>query len=136
MKLSRDVSGSEAARALQRLGFVIQRQTGSHLILRRESRTVVVPRHKPLKPGTLKGIIEQAGLKLEQFVEELWSRCGPCRSISPPAPVTNTSAMKPPEWPLNQTTRKLRAIETIWEDLARNEWRFDQLKAREQRGSP
>lgn len=71
MKLPRDVNGSEAARALQRRGFMIQRQTGSHLILRREGRTVVVPQHKPLKPGTLKGIIEQAGLTLEQFVEEL-----------------------------------------------------------------
>ena len=71
MKLPRDVHGSEAARALQRLGYVIQRQTGSHLILRREGRTVVVPQHKPLKPGTLKGVIEQAGLTLEQFVAEL-----------------------------------------------------------------
>jgi predicted RNA binding protein YcfA (HicA-like mRNA interferase family) len=41
------------------------------MILRRESRTVVVPQHKPLKPGTLKGIIEQAGVSLEQFVEQL-----------------------------------------------------------------
>ena len=71
MKLPRDVSGAEAARALQRLGFVPLRQTGSHLILRRDNRTVVVPQHKPLKPGTLKGLIEQAGLTLEQFVEEL-----------------------------------------------------------------
>jgi predicted RNA binding protein YcfA (HicA-like mRNA interferase family) len=71
MKLPRDVSGAEAARALQRHGFVPIRQTGSHLILRRESRTVVVPQHKPLKPGTLKGVIEQAGLTLEEFVAEL-----------------------------------------------------------------
>lgn len=71
MKLPRDVSGVEAARALQRHGFVAIRQTGSHLILRRESRTVVVPQHKPLKPGTLKGVIEQAGLTLEAFVAEL-----------------------------------------------------------------
>ena len=71
MKLPRDVSGSEAARALQRLGFSIQRQTGSHQILRRENRTVVVPRHRSLKPGTLKGILEQAGVALEQFVDHL-----------------------------------------------------------------
>ena len=57
MKLPRDVNGAEAARALQRMGFVVQRQTGSHLILRREGRTVVVPQHKPLKPGTLKGVL-------------------------------------------------------------------------------
>ena len=71
MKLPRDVNGAEAARALQRLGFAVQRQTGSHLILRREGRTVVVPQHKPLKPGTLKGILEQAAIPLERFVEKL-----------------------------------------------------------------
>jgi predicted RNA binding protein YcfA (HicA-like mRNA interferase family) len=69
--LPRDVSGAEASRALQRLGFVVQRQTGSHLILHKENRNVVVPQHKPLKPGTLKGVIEQAGLTLAEFVEEL-----------------------------------------------------------------
>jgi predicted RNA binding protein YcfA (HicA-like mRNA interferase family) len=43
MKLPRDVSGADVARTLRRLGFIIQRQTGSHLVLRREGRTVVVP---------------------------------------------------------------------------------------------
>ena len=71
MKLPRDVNGAEAARALRRLGFLELRQTGSHLILRKENRTIVVPQHKPLKPGTLKGIIEQAGLTLEQFMAKL-----------------------------------------------------------------
>ena len=71
MKISRDVSGAEAARALKRHGFLELRQTGSHLILRQVERTVVVPQHKPLKPGTLKGIVEQAGLTLEQFMSEL-----------------------------------------------------------------
>lgn len=71
MKIPRDVNGVEAVRALKRLGFVQLRQTGSHLIMRKDQRTVVVPQHKPLKPGTLKGIIEQAGLTLEQFTAEL-----------------------------------------------------------------
>lgn len=57
MKLPRDVSGEQASRALQRFGFVALRQTGSHLILRKENRTVVAPQYKPLKPGTLKGIV-------------------------------------------------------------------------------
>jgi len=39
--------------------------------MRRGDCTVVVPQHKPLKPGTLKGIIEQAGLTVEVFVAEL-----------------------------------------------------------------
>jgi predicted RNA binding protein YcfA (HicA-like mRNA interferase family) len=61
------VNGAEAARALLRLGFLQKRQTGSHLVLRRESRTVVVPQHKPLNPGTLKGILEQAGVLWNSF---------------------------------------------------------------------
>ncbi len=69
--MPRDVTGREAARALQRLGFVQIRQTGSHLIMRKESRTVVVPQHKPIKPGTLKGLIEQAGLTRDEFAAEL-----------------------------------------------------------------
>lgn len=71
MKVPRDVNGVEAARAPRRFGFAELRQTGSHLILRKGSCTVVVPRHKPLKPGTLKGTIEQAGLTLEEFVARL-----------------------------------------------------------------
>lgn len=39
--------------------------------MRKEERTVVVPQHKPIKPGTLRGIIEQAGLTVEEFVSEL-----------------------------------------------------------------
>jgi predicted RNA binding protein YcfA (HicA-like mRNA interferase family) len=71
VKIPRDVNGTEAVRALKRLGFVSIRQTGSHLILRKNERTVVVPQHKPLKPGTLKGVIEQAGLTVEQFAAQL-----------------------------------------------------------------
>ena len=71
MKIPRDVSGAEAVRVLKRRGFVQLRQIGSHLILRHGPRMVVVPQHKPLKPGTLKGIIEQAGLNLEEFIDLL-----------------------------------------------------------------
>ena len=71
MKIPRDVNGTEAVRALKRMGFEFQRQTGSHVILRRGPRTVVVPQHKPIKPGTLKGLIEQAGLTVEEFAAQL-----------------------------------------------------------------
>jgi len=67
MRIPRDVNGAEAARALRRAGFETLRQTGSHLIMRKDSRTVVVPQHKPIKPGTLKGLIEQAGMTVEEF---------------------------------------------------------------------
>jgi predicted RNA binding protein YcfA (HicA-like mRNA interferase family) len=71
MKLPRDVDGEEAAKALRRLGFAEMRQTGSHRIMRKESRTVVVPMHRPIKPGTLKGLIEQAGVTMAEFVAAL-----------------------------------------------------------------
>ena len=71
MKIPRDVKGTEAAKALGRLGFEVRRQTGSHLIMRKDARTVVVPMHKPIKPGTLAGLIEQAGVSVETFCAEL-----------------------------------------------------------------
>ena len=71
MKLPRDLHGADAARALRRLGFETQRQTGSHLILRRGSCVVVVPQHRPLIPGTLRGILEQAGVTVEELLEKL-----------------------------------------------------------------
>lgn len=39
--------------------------------MRHKHRTIVVPQHKPIKPGTLKGLIEQAGLTVEEFVAQL-----------------------------------------------------------------
>jgi predicted RNA binding protein YcfA (HicA-like mRNA interferase family) len=71
MKLPRDLTGELAVRALRRLGFADIRQTGSHRIMRKGNRTVVVPMHRPIKPGTLKGMIEQAGLTVEEFVAEV-----------------------------------------------------------------
>ena len=71
MRLPRDVTGEQAVRALRRLGFADIRQTGSHRVMRKGSRTVVVPMHRPIKPGTLKGMIEQAGLTVEEFVGEV-----------------------------------------------------------------
>jgi len=71
MKIPRDVSGAEAVKALRRLGFESLRQSGSHHIMRRAGKTVVVPQHKPVKPGTLRGMLEQAGVSLEEFVEAL-----------------------------------------------------------------
>lgn len=39
--------------------------------MRKGTRTVVVPQHKPIKPGTLRALIEQAGLTVEEFVANL-----------------------------------------------------------------
>ena len=65
------VSGAEAIRALEHLGFVILRQKGSHIILRRGSMGCVVPNHREIKIGTLGGILKQAGVTSDEFLEAL-----------------------------------------------------------------
>ena len=65
------VSGKEAVRALERLGFVQVRQKGSHLILRRGPIGCVVPLHRELKIGTLGGVLKQAGISAEEFIAAL-----------------------------------------------------------------
>jgi predicted RNA binding protein YcfA (HicA-like mRNA interferase family) len=71
VKTPRDIHGSEAVKALRRLGFESLRQTGSHHVMRKAERTVVVPMHKPIKPGTLRGLLEHADVPLEDFVGSL-----------------------------------------------------------------
>jgi predicted RNA binding protein YcfA (HicA-like mRNA interferase family) len=71
----RRVSGEEAIRALQRLGFERVRQRGSHVILRKETAQgsvgCVVPLHRELAIGTLHGILQQARVAAEEFLEKL-----------------------------------------------------------------
>jgi predicted RNA binding protein YcfA (HicA-like mRNA interferase family) len=71
MKLPRDVSGAEAVRALERLGFSIRRQTGSHVRMTQGNRRVSVPMHRNLVVGTLQNILRQAGVSLDDFVNAL-----------------------------------------------------------------
>ena len=72
-KLPTDLSGQELVKALQRIGFIVQRQRGSHIILRREVpfARVSVPNHKTLRIGTLRTILNEAGLSVEQLLELL-----------------------------------------------------------------
>ena len=67
------VSGRECIDALRRAGFDIRRQESSHIILRRNNPFVqlVVPDHHELDRGTLRSIIRQSGLTVEEFVELL-----------------------------------------------------------------
>ena len=55
-------------------GFSVKRQTGSHIILRKETPTgavgTVVPNHSELKLGTLKGILELAKIEEETFAKQ------------------------------------------------------------------
>lgn len=65
------VSGADAVRALQRLGFEQVRQRGSHVIMRRGAKGCVVPLHSELKVGTLAGVLRQAEVSAEEFIEAL-----------------------------------------------------------------
>ncbi|HRH86050.1 MAG TPA: type II toxin-antitoxin system HicA family toxin [Rubrivivax sp.] len=65
------ISGAEAIRALERLGFVKLRQSGSHVIMRREAKGCVVPLHQELKVGTLAGLLRQAEVAAEDFIDAL-----------------------------------------------------------------
>ena len=65
------VSGTEVVRTLERLGFIVLRQKGSHIILRRGPMGCVVPNHREIKMGTLSGILKQAGVSVEEFIETL-----------------------------------------------------------------
>jgi predicted RNA binding protein YcfA (HicA-like mRNA interferase family) len=65
------VSGAETVRALQRLGFEMTRQRGSHIVMRRGSAGCVVPNHREIKIGTLSGVLRQAGVSAEEFISAL-----------------------------------------------------------------
>jgi predicted RNA binding protein YcfA (HicA-like mRNA interferase family) len=71
VKVPRDVSGAEAAKALQRLGFVVTRQVGSHIRMVKGSIRVTVPNHKTVLPKTLQSALRQAGVSLEDFLNNL-----------------------------------------------------------------
>lgn len=64
------ISGTECIKALEKADFFVDRQRGSHIILIREEprTTVTVPNHKELDKGTLRAIIRQAGLSVDEFV--------------------------------------------------------------------
>ena len=70
------INGRECIRALERGGFEVVRQTGSHVIMRRNNPKVrvIVPNHrKDLRPNTLRSIIRNSGLTVEEFVKLLRS---------------------------------------------------------------
>ena len=71
------ISGAEAARILERLGFVRDRQTGSHVILKKQiwekdirvgEIVCVVPLRRELKVGTLSGVLKQAQVSVDEFL--------------------------------------------------------------------
>jgi len=65
------IGSRDCLAALQKMGFTVTRQKGSHIVLRRGPSGCVVPNHKEIKPGTLSGILKQAGVSVEEFIKNL-----------------------------------------------------------------
>ena len=66
------VSGSDAVKAFGRAGYELDEQHGSHIILRRADpphRRLSVPNHKERAKGTLRALIREAGLTVEEFAK-------------------------------------------------------------------
>ena len=77
MRMPRGVGGEELARLLGNLGYVVTRQTGSHIRLTLHAQHyLTVPSHRELKVGTLSGIIGDVATHLQMsradVIGRLW----------------------------------------------------------------
>jgi predicted RNA binding protein YcfA (HicA-like mRNA interferase family) len=69
------VSGKEALKAFSKIGYDLDHQTGSHMILRQNAkpfRRLTIPNHKELAKGTLRSIIRESGLTIIEFIQLLY----------------------------------------------------------------
>jgi len=64
------VSGTDCIKALEKIDFVVNRQRGSHITLVRQdpSTQLTIPNHKTVAKGTLRSIIRDAGLTVDEFI--------------------------------------------------------------------
>jgi predicted RNA binding protein YcfA (HicA-like mRNA interferase family) len=77
MKLPRDLSGEVLAKALEKLGYMVDRQTGSHLRLTTQENGehhITIPNHSPIKIGTLSAILRDIENHFDVTREELLSQ--------------------------------------------------------------
>jgi predicted RNA binding protein YcfA (HicA-like mRNA interferase family) len=81
MRLPRDWGGEKLARLLRRYGYEVTRQTGSHMRLTTQQggeHHVTIPRHSPLRIGTLSAILKDVGqhlgLERDELLTELMRR--------------------------------------------------------------
>ncbi len=68
------ISGRTLVQVLEHRGFTLVRQRGSHMMLRRTEpphTTVPVPDHKELRPGTLRGILRDVGMTVQELNDAL-----------------------------------------------------------------
>jgi predicted RNA binding protein YcfA (HicA-like mRNA interferase family) len=71
----KNLSGKEVIKILESFGFEQLRQKGSHIILIKKTESgkigCVVPNHKEVKFGTIKGILKQANITIKDFIEKI-----------------------------------------------------------------
>ena len=67
------VSGPDLVSALQKLGFTVRRQHGSHIIMRRDQpfAQTVVPNHRQIDRGTLRAFLRQTEITAEELTNLL-----------------------------------------------------------------
>jgi len=70
-KLPRDIPAKKVVAVLEKLGFAVDRVSGSHYVMIRGSQRTVVPYHKALRIGTLKAILRETGMSVEEFADLL-----------------------------------------------------------------
>ena len=65
-----NITGKEAVKAFQKLGWEIRGQVGSHLVMTKPGvrQNLTVPQHPELAPGTLRGLIRTAGVSVDDFL--------------------------------------------------------------------
>ncbi|MCJ8282585.1 MAG: type II toxin-antitoxin system HicA family toxin [Rivularia sp. ALOHA_DT_140] len=64
-----NISGKEAVKIFEKFSYILDHQTGNHMILWHESMpTLSVPNHKELAPGLLRSLIRQAGITVDEFL--------------------------------------------------------------------
>lgn len=72
-RLPRTLSGQQVRKAVEKVGFTLSRQRGSHMILYRDDprARVVIPDHKEIRIGTLQQILQDANLSVDDFLDLL-----------------------------------------------------------------
>ena len=68
------LSGQEVVNVLKKIGYEKDRQRGSHIIVRQHKkpyRRITIPDHKEIAKGTLRAIIRESGLSVEEFIKLL-----------------------------------------------------------------
>jgi predicted RNA binding protein YcfA (HicA-like mRNA interferase family) len=74
LRIPRDITGDDLVRLLAPLGYRVTRQTGSHMRLTTAEPSqhhITIPRHDPLRVGTLGGILGDIAAHLQITRDEL-----------------------------------------------------------------